>query len=247
MSKIRCLSGNTLKIFAAVIMVIDHVGMMFFPSKMIFRIIGRVAFPIFAFMIAEGARYTKCKWKYFATMASLAVICQVCFYVFTHSTVMSILVTFSISLLILFALQDFKKKLFDSEAMNWSKVLSLAVFVGTVVIAFIFTRRFSIDYGFEGCILPTFASLLDFRGIEVGNRLRRLDNLTLRISVFGIGLLLTSLSLGYLQIYSLFALIPLLLYSGERGRYKMKYFFYLFYPLHLVVLEGIYLLLYYIR
>ena len=47
------LSGNALKIIAAISMVIDHTGMLIFPGEDIFRIIGRLAFPIFAFFIAE--------------------------------------------------------------------------------------------------------------------------------------------------------------------------------------------------
>ena len=47
----------------------------------------------------------------------------------------------------------------------------------------------------------------------------------------------------YLQEYALIALLPLLLYSGKRGNYKLKYGFYLFYPLHLAALYGISLLM----
>ena len=68
------LNGNTLKIIAAIAMLCDHVGLMFFPQVSIFRIIGRLAFPIFAFMIAEGAHYTKRKARYFLTIFSLAAI-----------------------------------------------------------------------------------------------------------------------------------------------------------------------------
>ena len=50
-----CLSGNALKIIAALAMLCDHVGLMFFPHVRLFRIIGRLAFPIFAYMIAEAA------------------------------------------------------------------------------------------------------------------------------------------------------------------------------------------------
>ena len=48
------LSGNALKIIAALAMVADHVGLMFFPQVRILRIIGRLAYPIFAYMIAQG-------------------------------------------------------------------------------------------------------------------------------------------------------------------------------------------------
>ena len=63
--RICVLSGNMLKIIAAVSMFIDHMGAVLFPGVMIFRILGRIAFPIFAFMIAEGCRYTKNRIKYF--------------------------------------------------------------------------------------------------------------------------------------------------------------------------------------
>ena len=58
------LSGNALKIIAAVAMLIDHVGIMFFPTVAIYRIIGRLSFPIFAFMIVEGYFHTKNLKKY---------------------------------------------------------------------------------------------------------------------------------------------------------------------------------------
>lgn len=49
------LSGNQLKIIAMITMLIDHIGVNLFPSVTILRVIGRLSFPIFAYMIAEGA------------------------------------------------------------------------------------------------------------------------------------------------------------------------------------------------
>ncbi|MBO5782826.1 MAG: conjugal transfer protein TraX, partial [Clostridia bacterium] len=57
MNKLRFLSGNSIKILAALAMVIDHVGLLFFPFDPVFRMIGRLAFPLFAYMIAEGCKY----------------------------------------------------------------------------------------------------------------------------------------------------------------------------------------------
>ena len=53
------LTGNQLKLIALVTMTIDHIGMQLFPRVRLLRIIGRLAFPIFAYMIAEGCRYTR--------------------------------------------------------------------------------------------------------------------------------------------------------------------------------------------
>ena len=77
MLKIQFLSGNMLKILAAVAMLSDHIGLLFFPGNIVFRIVGRLAFPIFAFMIAEGTKYTRNKAKYFSMIFGLAFICQV--------------------------------------------------------------------------------------------------------------------------------------------------------------------------
>ena len=57
------LNGNHLKLIAAFSMLLDHAGILLFPQIRMLRIIGRLAYPIFAFMIAEGCRYTKNKAK----------------------------------------------------------------------------------------------------------------------------------------------------------------------------------------
>ena len=73
MSSIKGLSNDRLKIIAVVTMVTDHIGAYLFPNVMLFRMIGRISFPIFAFMIAEGCRYTKNKKRYLLNMSMLAV------------------------------------------------------------------------------------------------------------------------------------------------------------------------------
>ncbi len=244
-NKFGFLSGNVLKIIAAVTMVIDHVGLMFFPHDMIFRIIGRISFPIFAFMISEGARYTKNKLRYFLTMFSLAAVCQLVYYFFDNGSLyMCILVTFSLSILLVYAMQLLKKAVFSDGSLVY-KGLMLLFFLSCLTLVYVLTGFVSIDYGFPGITIPLFASLFDFRGIDAPEQLKKLDCITVRVLCMGIGLFMMSYAVGWIQYYSLLALIPLLLYSGKRGRLKMKYFFYLFYPLHLVLLEGIYIYFYF--
>lgn len=60
-----------------------------------------------------------------------------------------------------------------------------------------------------------------------------------RLGAFAAGLLLLCTQSSSIQFYSLFALVFLALYNGKRGKYKLKYFFYLFYPAHLAVLWAI--------
>ena len=59
------MTGNQLKIVALLAMTCDHVGKLLLPQVEILQIFGRLAFPIFAYMIAEGCVHTKSKKKYF--------------------------------------------------------------------------------------------------------------------------------------------------------------------------------------
>jgi len=65
-----------IQFIAALTMLIDHIGMVFFPSVIGFRAIGRLSFPLFAFGIAEGVRYTHCFWRYFGRILLTAVLSQ---------------------------------------------------------------------------------------------------------------------------------------------------------------------------
>ena len=53
------MSRSTLKIIACISMLIDHLGFVMFPHIPIFHLIGRIAMPVFAFFIAEGAIHTR--------------------------------------------------------------------------------------------------------------------------------------------------------------------------------------------
>lgn len=218
------LSGNTLKIIAAISMLIDHIGYMFFPDILIFRIIGRLAFPIFAYMIAEGCRYTKNKLRYFTTIFILALICQCAYFYSVGDMYLNVLVTFSLSIALIFSFQQCLK------ALGQGLYVNALLFPLSVLLVYIFTLYFKIDYGFPGIMLPLFASIISPKD-EYSRKVN--------VALFTVGLFILSLSLGGVQYYSLLASGLLLMYSGKRGKYKMKYFFYVFYPLHLLVLEVI--------
>ena len=218
------LSGNALKIIATISMLIDHIGYIFFPEALIFRIIGRLAFPIFAFMIAEGCRYTKNKLRYFLTVFILAFVCQCAYFYSEGNMYLGVLITFSLSIVLIFSLQH------CLQALKKGLYIKALFFPLLIIIIYIFTLYFEIDYGFAGIMLPLFASV-----ISPSDEYSR----TLNAILFTVGIFILSLSLGGIQYYSLYASVLLLMYSGARGKYKMKYFFYIFYPLHLIVLEVI--------
>lgn len=250
-NKIRFLNSNALKFLAGFFMVIDHIGFLFFPTQELWRIIGRLSMPLFAFALAEGCRYTRNKTKHFILLFGLATICQTVYYLFDGSLYMNILVTFSLATLCIYAMQYAKMQIFTHA--KWQKqAFSVALLLGAIAFtAFLcnltrLNENFVIDYGFWGCMTPVLASLFDFHRIPAPTLLKKLDCLPLRVLCLGLGLLGIAISHlpATLPFFALGAILILLFYNGKKGKWNTKYFFYLFYPLHLALLEGIWLWLY---
>ena len=219
------LTGNALKLIAAASMLLDHMGLMLFPGNLLLRIIGRLAMPIYAFMIAEGCKYTRSKSRYFGMVFSLAAVCQTVYFLFDGSTYLSILFTFSLSIGTIYALHRYQAN---------PGVATGALFALAVAGVYLLNRIFTIDYGFWGCMLPVFPAMLHGTAY---------DRQPWNMAMLGLGMVLLSANVGGIQFFSLAALPLLLLYSGRRGKWNMKYFFYIFYPVHLVLLEGIAMLM----
>ena len=240
LKNVRVINMNALKFLAAAFMLVDHIGHIFFPQFVFLRIVGRLSMPLFAFALSEGCRYTKNKSKHFFLLFALAVLCQTVYYFFDNGNLyMSILVTFSLSVLTIYALQFFKKTLFDKKADGLDKFLAFILLNAILLCDFALCKTLTIDYGFWGVMLPVFASLFDFRGIPAPAILQKLDCLPMRIFALSIGLIFLSFSFGGIAFYAFFSIPILLLYNGEKGEWNTKYFFYIFYPLHLALLQGI--------
>lgn len=236
------LTGNMLKIMSAVLMLVDHIGMIFFPGEILWRIIARPGYPMLTFMIAEGSRYTKSKPRYLAMVSLLAAVCQIAYSIYDGELYMCALVGFALGIVMIYALQNFKNKLFSAECNNISRMFAAALFVLSVAVVYFINCLVKVDYGFWGCMMPVFASVFH-QPENAPESLKKLDCIPVHVCMMGICLILQALDWGGVQMYCLIGLPILLLYSGTRGKYRMKYFFYLFYPLHLVILEGLYMLL----
>ena len=100
------MTGNQLKILALVTMTIDHVGVVLLPQYLVLRIIGRLTYPIFAYMIAEGCFYTHSKRRYLGGIFALGVACQLGFFIAMGSLEQSILTTFVFAIITIYALQS---------------------------------------------------------------------------------------------------------------------------------------------
>ena len=214
-------------------MLIDHMGVILFPSQIIFRCIGRLAFPIFAFFIAEGVKHTSNKLKYFFRVFVLGVVCQLGYmaselmeYGRITGIYFNVLLTFSIGILICYAWQAAIK---NKKHIALFIVIVIAAALVQVLKRFSYRLGFGIefDYGFMGMMLPLCAMIFEKK--------------TQKFLLFGAGLVLLCLQFfdTPYQWLSLLTIPLLLLYNNKRGKANLKYLFYIFYPVHIVVLYGI--------
>ena len=75
------LGRELLKWIAIVTMTIDHIGLILYPEYIVLRYIGRLAFPLFAYLLILGMESTRSVMKYFLRLFSFALISQTPFYI----------------------------------------------------------------------------------------------------------------------------------------------------------------------
>lgn len=204
------LDGFTLKIIALLSMTCDHIGVFFYLGPE-WRIIGRLAFPIFAFVLVEGFYHTRNRQKYFFTIAGAGLLMQLPLYLMGERT-FNIFLTLALGLI---ALQLLSYRSYLSIA----PILFLAWFL-------------PFDYGLYGLLLILGFYLFRQKPVLL---------VGYTVIITGLGLIIDHLSL--LQLYSLFALPLLLMYNGQRGK-NWKWFFYLYYPLHIIIINTLVLILF---
>ena len=234
------MTSNKLKIIACISMACDHIGYLLFPNIIILRYLGRLALPIFAFFIAEGCFYTRSKFKYFIRMIILAVVCQL-FYIGESlinggisSIYLNILFTFSLSIMVCSAYLRLINaiKLGDKKKLAFNSALFIIAVCFAVFCCTSLTKVFGIDitfdYGIVGVLLPLSALIFNDK--------------KLKLICFSVGVLIYCIVYSFTLNYVWFSLLSILLiafYNGKRGSKKLKWVFYLFYPLHFALIYGI--------
>lgn len=215
------LSGFQIKIIALISMTIDHFGFIFYPDDIVLRSVGRISFPLFAFMIAEGCKYTRNKLKYFLQMFILGVLCQIVVTIFDEPPTLNILLTFAFSALTIFIYQYIS----DSDNPFYFAVFGLyllALFYVSEMLPQYASGFIPFDYDFIGIMTPLAVYI-------ARDRIKQYMAIALCIVIW----------CSYHEPHHMFAFLSLpilMLYNGQRGKYSLKYFFYLYYPLHLGVL-----------
>ena len=220
------LTGNQLKIIAMVAMFLGHLALAFDPRNGVVIAFGRMAFPIFAYMIAEGCRYTKNRAKYLGLIAALAALMQIGGYIINRSLEMSILISFSLAIVAIFSFDVILLDKRIGRKLLAIFPLALVALVIFVLPIYLKDSGFYIVYGPLGVLLPVAIYYSD-------GKVQKLLSATIILA-------LIARTTGYFQQwYSLMAIPLLALYNGKRGKLKMKYFFYVFYPLQRLIIMAI--------
>ena len=180
------------------------------------RMIGRIAFPIFCFLLVEGFRYTSDAKKYAIRLFAFALISEVAFDLAFSSKVLefnyqNVFFTLAIGFVTLMAYKKVEEKEFQNK---FTKIL-IQILVGLAG-AFV-AQLLCTDYGMLGVlVIVLFYVMRDNRFYQIAA---------------GIILFIENMT-------AWFAFLPILAYNGKRGL-NVKWMFYIFYPAHLLILYAI--------
>ena len=229
MEKKGLLCQEKLKIVACVTMLIDHTAVVF-GLPMWLRVIGRLAFPIYCFLITEGIAHTGSPGRYFLRLGIMAVISEPIYdFVlyggrgpWAHQNVLWLLLLGAVMV----------------EGMGRVKQPVWKVLL--IVPCYIIADALHLSYGGNGILLMALFALtrelpgekwIQAAGMVLINGIMPSAN----IQIFGLSV--------SVQLFGALAMVPIALYSGQkRTRGKAIFWgFYIFYPLHLLALYGLFL------
>lgn len=224
------MNSTVLKILACVFMVSDHVGQNFFPHIYVMRLIGRLAFPLFAFLIAEGYRHSRDLPTYFGRLILFALISQPILNWLLQPPVplLNIFFTLVLGLCSIHAYEKNKSLLWPVMAMLAAEIANAEFWYPGVLLIF----AFHYTYG-------DWKKTLFYPGIVllVMLPLRKLiyDLITIPGFIASLTSIIKYDPVVIMQPFGLLSLVLIHFYNHQRG-VEIKYFFYLFYPVHLFIL-----------
>ena len=264
-TKKRGITGSTFKMVAIITMLIDHIAAVVLTRMLIdrglmdimndeaaviaflaenwalyfgiiaMRLIGRLGFPIFCYLLVEGFYHTRNVWKYALRLVIFALISEIPFNLALNGSLsdwnhQNVFFTLAIGLLVLIGLkttEDFAKKLLATKSRALVLTIQAAANILIMVAGYFLATVLMTDYAGMGVMTIVVMYLVRRVGKFEDSRKNR-------VLAMGAGCLLLTV-MSFIEITSFFALIPAALYNNERG-WKMKYFFYAFYPVHLFLL-----------
>ena len=212
------LSGSALKIIAVVSMVIDHCAYYLMDGNTmayeVMRCFGRIAFPVFAFLVAEGFAYTRNRMRYFLSLLLFAAISEVPWYLLngadgTHNVMFTL--ALGVAALAVF------------ERLQKHGALAIAA----ILLVALSAEISGLDYGWHGIVEILVFHLFRSKKYCQSTRLLQLAFAFPFMSHYGI-------------IGALLACFIIFLYNGTRGIIHgkvAKYGFYAIYPVHLIIIK----------
>lgn len=212
------MSGSALKIIAVVSMVIDHCAYYLMDGNTMayeaMRCFGRIAFPVFAFLVAEGFAHTRNRMRYFLSLLLFAAVSEVPWYLLngadgTHN----VMFTLALGVAALAAFERLREH--------------RALVIAAILLATLSAEVSGLDYGWRGIVVILIFHLFKSKKYYQSVRLLQL--------AFAFPFML-----HYGIIGALLACSVILLYDGTRGiiRGKVaKYGFYAIYPVHLIIIK----------
>ena len=245
-------------------MALDHFAMVFFyrrvemlplcPRPLFYfyytcRSIGRIALPIFIFLMSEGFKYTRSKPKYLLRLLIFAIISEIPYNLadakrFWFPLEQNILFTLFISLLNLYIIEKIQNKFANcvsptffrrGESLRWStfRCASPLIIIISTLISCIISEKLYFSYG-SSCVISLAICyyIKDKRPLKVILMTIILmiwvyNYMTKRTIIFGYW--------HYAEIFAIFSMIPIMLYDASLPNKKIKYLFYMFYPAHLLI------------
>lgn len=219
------MTSFVIKIIACFTMILDHIKYAI-PStnNFITVYLGRLAFPLFAFLISEGFTHTSDLKKYYKRLLIFGVISQIPFMLFRTLVgewkLLNIMFTLLLGLVCI--------TIYEKESRKW-------ISIPAIIIIVILGDLINVDYSWFGVLTVFLIHLLK-------NKKLLLVILYFPITfIFYYTLIGTAIfKLEYLLyvICTIISLIFVILYNGKQGK-KMKNFFYWFYPIHMLIVYGL--------
>lgn len=202
-----------IKLIAAVFMVADHIGYIFFPDILMWRLIGRLSMPLFAYGIAKGYGYSRQKGtlhRYLKNLVLFTTVSQIPFYLMAGKG-WNIGLTWVFSLLLLIIL----------DRTDMSRPRTIVECVGVLAAAYVF----DVDYGTYGVLMP-----LVMRQQRNDRKFLYMTALwAAYVAINGVG--------GLIQVLSCICVPLLAVMEPWDGKiYLPRRFFYIFYPTHILIL-----------
>ncbi len=245
-------NGNTLKMIAIITMLIDHITYVFVEAHILPKVyasylggqsmeytnkdysfwssvdyigrgIGRLAFPIFVFLLVEGFMHTRNVWKYALRLGIFALISEIPFDMafngsYFDMSYQNVYFTLLIGLLMMTGFEAVNDHI---KPKLPNVLLQALIFFAAMMLSLVV----SCDYTVMGIAM--------IAAVYLTRNNRRIMWFAVLVAIV---VTMIPANSSFLEVLGCFSFFLIAFYNGERGSFNLKYFFYAFYPAHILIL-----------